>query len=100
MEINKIIEIALEVDYHEGKQCNLRVKGVLVTNPSNPLGTTMSRRELNLLISFITTKGIHLISDELYSGTVFSLPSFVSVMEVLKEKNCDKTEVWNRAHID
>ena len=95
----QITETALEAAYHEAQQRNLRVKGVLVTNPSNPLGTTLSRSELNLLINFITTKGIHLISDEIYSGTVFSSPGFVSVMEVLKDRNCDKTEVWDRVHI-
>ena len=95
----QITESALEAAYQDAQNRDLRVKGVLVTNPSNPLGTTMSRSELNLLINFITIKGIHLISDEIYSGTVFSSPSFVSVMEVLKDRNCDKTEVWNRVHI-
>lgn len=72
---------------------------MLVTNPSNPLGTTMSRSELNLLVNFITAKGIHLISDEIYSGTVFSSPGFVSIMEVLKDKKCENTDVWRRVHI-
>ncbi|XP_059439399.1 1-aminocyclopropane-1-carboxylate synthase 3 [Corylus avellana] len=95
----QITESALEEAYQEAHKRNLRVKGVLVTNPSNPLGTTMSRSELNLLINFITAKNIHLISDEIYSGTVFRSPGFVSVMEVLKDRNCDNTQVWNRVHI-
>ncbi|XP_009630061.1 1-aminocyclopropane-1-carboxylate synthase 3 [Nicotiana tomentosiformis] len=95
----RITESALEEAYLEAKRRNLRVKGVLVTNPSNPLGTTLSRNELELLLTFIDAKGIHLISDEIYSGTVFNSPSFVSVMEVLSEKNYMKTEVWERVHI-
>ncbi|KAL3526919.1 hypothetical protein ACH5RR_011575 [Cinchona calisaya] len=95
----QITENALEEAYQLARKQNLRVKGVLVTNPSNPLGTTLSRQELNLLVSFITAKGIHLISDEIYSGTVFNSPSFVSVMEVLFERNLTNTEVWNRVHI-
>ncbi|KAA8546616.1 hypothetical protein F0562_002645 [Nyssa sinensis] len=95
----QITESALEEAYQQAQKLNLKVKGVLVTNPSNPLGTTLSRRELNLLVNFITAKGIHLISDEIYSGTVFSSPGFVSIMEVLKERNCRNTEVWNRVHI-
>jgi len=75
------------------------VKGVLVTNPSNPLGTTMSRSELNLLVDFIKEKkDTHLISDEIYSGTVFSSPGFVSIMEILKERN-DADGIWNRVHV-
>jgi len=53
-----------------------------------PLGTTMSKSELNLLIDLIKdNKDMHLISNEIYSGTVFTSPSFVSVMEILKERN-------------
>ncbi|XP_027179807.1 1-aminocyclopropane-1-carboxylate synthase 3 [Coffea eugenioides] len=95
----RITESALEDAYQLARKQNLRVKGVLVTNPSNPLGTALSRRELNLLVSFISAKNIHLISDEIYSGTVFSSPSFVSVMEVLLERNLANTQVWNRVHL-
>ncbi|KAE8706336.1 CMA101 protein [Hibiscus syriacus] len=95
----KITEPALEEAYHEAQRKNLRVKGVLVTNPSNPLGTTMTRNELHLLINFITDKEIHLISDEIYSGTVFSSPAFVSIMEVLKDMKMENTQEWERVHV-
>ncbi|MCD7471052.1 1-aminocyclopropane-1-carboxylate synthase [Datura stramonium] len=52
----RITESALEEAYLEAKKRNLRVKGVLVTNPSNPLGTTLSRNELELLLTFIYEK--------------------------------------------
>ncbi|VFQ70287.1 unnamed protein product [Cuscuta campestris] len=95
----RITESAIEDAYDEARRQNLRVKGVLVTNPSNPLGTTLTRQELNLLIRFIDAKGIHLISDEIYSGTVFDSPGFVSVMEVLTERNYVNSDVWDRIHI-
>lgn len=96
----QITEPALKQAYEEARKRNLRVKGVLVTNPSNPLGTTMSRSELNLLVDFIKEQNdMHLISDEIYSGTVFSSPGFVSVMEILKERNDVADEVWNRVHV-
>ncbi|KAK8477262.1 hypothetical protein V6N13_024254 [Hibiscus sabdariffa] len=95
----KITLSAIEEAYQQAQKRNLRVKGVLITNPSNPLGTTMARDELDLLINFIDDKRIHLISDEIYSGTVFNSPSFVSVMEVLNDKNLRQTQVWERVHI-
>ncbi|KAK5785085.1 1-aminocyclopropane-1-carboxylate synthase 3 [Gossypium arboreum] len=95
----QITESALEAAYQEAQRKNLRVKGVLVTNPSNPLGTTMSRNELDLLVNFVTDKEIHLISDEIYSGTVFSSPAFVSIMEVLKDRKLENTQVWERVHV-
>lgn len=102
----QITEAALQQAYEEAHKRNLRVKGVLVTNPSNPLGTTLSRNELNLLVDFIKDKdNMHLISDEIYSGTVFSSPSFISIMEIRNERNDLKgyysnvDQVWNRVHV-
>ncbi|KAF8034272.1 LOW QUALITY PROTEIN: hypothetical protein BT93_C0539 [Corymbia citriodora subsp. variegata] len=70
---------------------------VLITNPSNPLGTTMTRAELDLLMEFIVEKQIHLVSDEIYSGTVFSSPNYTSTMEVLSKY--EKAEVWDSVHV-
>ncbi|KAL2987728.1 hypothetical protein AAZX31_11G044500 [Glycine max] len=93
----QVTEPALQQAYQDAKKRNLRVKGVMVTNPSNPLGTTMSRSELNLLIDFIKDKDMHLISDEIYSGTVYNSPGFVSVMEILKDRN--DLNVWDKVHV-
>lgn len=93
------MESALEEAYEEAERRNLRVKGILVTNPSNPLGTTLTKQELQLLLTFISTKHIHLISNEIYSSTIFNSPKFTSVMEVLDKNNYMYTQVWDRVHI-
>ncbi|KAF8404824.1 hypothetical protein HHK36_009713 [Tetracentron sinense] len=95
----QITESALEKAYRLAQKRKLKVKGVLITNPSNPLGTTMNLIELNLLISFVAAKGIHLISDEIYSGTVFNSPGFISITEALMDRNLHGSEVSNRVHI-
>ncbi|KZV29911.1 1-aminocyclopropane-1-carboxylate synthase 8-like [Dorcoceras hygrometricum] len=95
----RITKPALEEAYDTARNRNIRVKGILVTNPSNPLGITLSDKELNLLINFVESKEIHLISDEIYSGTVFNSPRFTSVMEILLDRNYVDTEVRNRVHI-
>ena len=41
----------------------------MVTNPSNPLRTTMDRDELNLLIDFAITKKIHIVSVKKFEKT-------------------------------
>ena len=74
---------ALDDAYRRAQRRRLRVKGVLITNPSNPLGTTSPRADLELLVDFVAAKGIHLVSDEIYSGTAFAEPGFVSVLEVV-----------------
>ncbi|XP_047311973.1 1-aminocyclopropane-1-carboxylate synthase 3-like [Impatiens glandulifera] len=95
----QITKSALEKAYKTAGKKNLKVKGILVTNPSNPLGTTISKEELNLLVDFIDKKQIDLISDEIYSATVFNSPEFTSIMEILEERKLRDTQLWNRVHI-
>lgn len=73
---------ALEAAYINARKSNISVKGVLVSNPSNPLGTTMDKPTLEALLRFTNEKRIHLICDEIFSGTVFKPPHFVSLSEV------------------
>ncbi|XP_031494425.1 1-aminocyclopropane-1-carboxylate synthase CMA101-like [Nymphaea colorata] len=88
----QLTEASLREAYDDAVNRKMKVKGVLVTNPSNPLGTTMSSSSLKVLLTFVGAKGIHLICDEIYSGTVFSSPSFISVTEeaLLAECNVSK----------
>ncbi|OWM83188.1 1-aminocyclopropane-1-carboxylate synthase 7-like [Punica granatum] len=87
---------ALEAAYENAESMNLRVRGVLITNPSNPLGTTVQRAVLEEILDFVTQKNIHLISDEIYSGSVFSSSEFVSVAEILESRDYKECE---RVHI-
>ncbi|KAK4266902.1 hypothetical protein QN277_023762 [Acacia crassicarpa] len=81
----QITREALETAYIRAQQDNLNVKGLLITNPSNPLGTTLERDTMKSLISFINEKNIHLVCDEIYAATVFNKPSFVSVSEIIQD---------------
>ncbi|KAL2906512.1 1-aminocyclopropane-1-carboxylate synthase 3 [Bienertia sinuspersici] len=96
----KITKPALEEAYDNAIRQGLKVKGVLVTNPSNPLGTTLSKDEITLLLNFVSSNNIHLISDEIYAGTVFNGPDYTSVMETLMEKKwANDKDLIQRVHI-
>ncbi|CAK7347370.1 unnamed protein product [Dovyalis caffra] len=95
----QITEPSLEKAYQQAQKLDLKVKGVLITNPSNPLGTTMTRDELNLLISFAMAKKIHIVSDEIYSGTAFDCPDYISITEALLDRHLENTDMWSRIHI-
>ncbi|KAL8556735.1 hypothetical protein ACS0TY_004267 [Phlomoides rotata] len=81
----KITREALETAYKKAQDSNIKVKGLLLNNPSNPLGTVINRETLTESLNFITDKKIHLICDEIYSATVFSDPPFVSIAEIVQE---------------
>lgn len=89
----KITREALEAAYEKAQKEKIRVKGLLITNPSNPLGTVLDFETLKSIVSFVNEKNIHLISDEIYAGTVFSTPEFISVSEIIDEM---KVEECNR----
>ncbi|KAI3888774.1 hypothetical protein MKX03_000070 [Papaver bracteatum] len=75
---------------------NIRVRGLLLTNPSNPLGTSMQRSVLEEILNFAAQKNIHLVMDEIYSGSVFSSSEFISISEILEAQNYKDAE---RVHI-
>lgn len=86
----KITKEALEKAYESAEQANIRVKGVIIANPSNPLGTTIDRETQQTLVKFIMEKQIHLVCDEIYSSTVFDTPNFVSIAEIIEEMECNR----------
>ncbi|GLT78187.1 hypothetical protein SLA2020_497310 [Shorea laevis] len=82
----KITKSALEAAYENAKEANIRVEGLLITNPSNPLGNILDRETLKGIVSFINEKNIHLVCDEIYAATVSTnQPNFISVLEVIEE---------------
>ncbi|KAL5796112.1 hypothetical protein ACOSQ2_000932 [Xanthoceras sorbifolium] len=84
----QITRAALEEAYEKAREANINVKGLIITNPSNPLGTTLDRDTLKTLVSFIDEKNIHLVVDEIYAATVFNSPKFISIAEIIKEMDC------------
>ncbi|KAF5810273.1 putative 1-aminocyclopropane-1-carboxylate synthase [Helianthus annuus] len=87
---------ALEAAYDHATKMNIKVRGVLITNPSNPLGATVQRKVLEEILEFVTRKNIHLVSDEIYSGSAFCADEFVSIAEVLESRKYKDSE---RCHI-
>lgn len=81
----KITKEALEEAYENAVQSGTNIKGVILANPSNPLGTNLVKQDLKDLVNFINQRQIHLVCDEIYSATVFNKPDFVSVAEIIEE---------------
>ncbi|GMP43637.1 hypothetical protein CsSME_00012919 [Camellia sinensis var. sinensis] len=76
---------ALEEAYNKAIEANIRVKGLIITNPSNPLGTILDKDTLKSLVNFINERNIHLVCDEIYAATIFRPPHFTSISEVIQD---------------
>ncbi|KAJ6856873.1 hypothetical protein NC651_038534 [Populus alba x Populus x berolinensis] len=63
---------AMEAAYKHAVAMNIKVRGVLITNPSNPLGATIQRSVLEEILDFAKRKNIHVVSDKEFTlFTVF-----------------------------
>ncbi|KAL6558529.1 1-aminocyclopropane-1-carboxylate synthase 7 [Orobanche minor] len=87
---------ALESAYNEAESKKIKVRGILITNPSNPLGATIKRTVLEEILEFATRKSIHLVSDEIYSGSAFCSEEFISIAEIIEARDQKDSE---RVHI-
>ncbi|CAN4108328.1 unnamed protein product [Withania somnifera] len=89
----KITAKAVKEAFEKAQNSNINVKGLILTNPSNPLGTTLDKDTLKSLFNFTNQHNLHLVCDEIYAATVFGTPQFVSIAEVLNDNDmiyCNK----------
>lgn len=86
----QITKSALEEAYEKAIEANTKVKGLILANPSNPLGTILDKETLKILVKFVDNRNIHLVCDEIYSATVFNPPHFISISEIIEEIECKR----------
>ncbi|CAI5466615.1 unnamed protein product [Closterium sp. Yama58-4] len=59
-----------------------KVCGVLLSSPSNPLGRTFSDATLLSVLQFCRKNRLHMISDEIYAGSVYNGDGFTSLLHL------------------
>ncbi|KAJ3672488.1 hypothetical protein LUZ60_007209 [Juncus effusus] len=87
---------SLERSYNQAKKRGIKIRAVLISNPTNPTGQILSKETLISLLDFVTEKNIHLICDEIFAGSCHvSESKFASVAEILERdsEGIDKTRV-------
>lgn len=61
----------LERSLAQAVQQGLRVRGLLLTSPHNPLGVVYSSAQLREYVDFASRHAVHLLVDEIYAMSVF-----------------------------
>ncbi|KAJ7545227.1 hypothetical protein O6H91_09G111400 [Diphasiastrum complanatum] len=89
----RITKAALDRTFTETEKSGIKVRAILVTSPSNPVGNTLDTTCLLLLLNFSSEKKLHIICDEVYAGSAFADPAFVSIAELLDSQNYDASRV-------
>ena len=54
------------------KMSKVKITTVLLTNPSNPLGTSLDPNLLLEIVEWAVSLNLHVVSDEIYALSVFS----------------------------
>ncbi|KAL4340816.1 hypothetical protein GQ457_08G035950 [Hibiscus cannabinus] len=84
---------ALNQAFNQTRKRGTKIRGILLSNPANPVGNLLSREMLCDLLYFAREKNIHIISDEIFAGSIYENEEFVSIADVVDSEDFDKSRV-------
>lgn len=76
----------LKQNIHDAKNSGVDVRAIVVINPGNPTGQTLSRDNMVALIEFCENNHLLILADEVYQANVYdSKKPFISFKQVVHE---------------
>ncbi|KAH9221867.1 pyridoxal phosphate-dependent transferase [Leptodontidium sp. 2 PMI_412] len=92
-----IVEIFQEA-FEKASQAGTKIRAVLISNPSNPLGQCYPPETLKRIMEFCGRTKIHLISDEVYAMSVFG-PGYLEAVPFTSVLSIDPTGLMDPEYV-
>ncbi len=67
------------------KKISRKTKAILITNPNNPTGTVLTKKEMELIVSLAKKHNLYVISDETYREYVYDGKKHVSLFDYMQK---------------
>lgn len=75
----------LERSYKEATDKGVNVRALVIINPGNPTGQTLSKGNMEAVIDFCERREVLLLADEVYQENIYSEKPFYSFLRVADE---------------
>lgn len=75
---------ALDAAYGRSERAGHNPKILLLCHPHNPLGICYPPSVIEEILSWCRSRKVHLIADEIYAGSVYRGPSFISLLKAAR----------------